>query len=248
MCLILLFFALMSTQLFSSAINEIELTRLVRRSEQSNPEGSGTPEESKKESQEKVLNSKSRMEAWQLENIDVITSFIASGADVNMKNDYGNTLLMKAAAHNRLDIVQLLIYRNASLDIQNNDGMTALMIAVHNNRPAMVKFLVASGTNPNIINTKSGNKKAIDYAKQKNKDAMQKAICEGEKDFRYYQQQRKVLEEHIPDVLSNIVSHYTYEIPEEATPSFYTYQPRENQYRGNYSKKSKYSFAKKWRH
>ena len=55
---------------------------------------------------------------------------IAMGADVNVRNEAGETPLMCAAAKGYADMVQILIQHGANPRLENNRGETALTIAL----------------------------------------------------------------------------------------------------------------------
>ena len=55
---------------------------------------------------------------------------IAMGADVNVRNEAGETPLMCAAAKGYADMVQILIQNGANPRLENNRGETALTIAL----------------------------------------------------------------------------------------------------------------------
>ena len=61
-----------------------------------------------------------------LEIAELLTS---SGADVNIRDSYGNTALHWASMYGHLEIVQLLLCQGADMSIRANSGRTALDIA-----------------------------------------------------------------------------------------------------------------------
>lgn len=73
---------------------------------------------------------KSLMTAITLNSAEAIEKFIKQGADVNYKNQYGETPLMKAVNSNDPQLVKIFLEAGANVDSQNFEGQTALMKAV----------------------------------------------------------------------------------------------------------------------
>ena len=65
-------------------------------------------------------------------NEDKIVKFlIENGADVNIKFENGDTLLMWAASHGKIEIVRNLISNGGvNIDINDENGYTALFRAI----------------------------------------------------------------------------------------------------------------------
>merc|ERR1711865_828750 len=66
------------------------------------------------------------------------------GADVNMLDETGSTLLMIAAAVGEVEALRLLVDSKASLDIQAKGGGTALINAAARGEVEALQFLVDS--------------------------------------------------------------------------------------------------------
>ncbi|CDK31083.1 ankyrin repeat domain-containing protein [Candidatus Babela massiliensis] len=64
------------------------------------------------------------------ENLKVAIELIDQGADINLRNREGNTVLLLSVYKGYESIVKILIKNNADLDIKNNLGQTAQEIAV----------------------------------------------------------------------------------------------------------------------
>ena len=69
---------------------------------------------------------------------------LEAGADVNAKNCYGETALMKAAEEN-VDIVKLLLEAGADVNVRNSRGETVLMKAARSDDVNIVKLLIEAG-------------------------------------------------------------------------------------------------------
>jgi ankyrin repeat protein len=76
------------------------------------------------------------------DRLPLVQALIDAGADVNIKNDNGDTALMCAAYNGKLDVVKYLA-GNPRVDIsaKNNYGNTALMMAARNGKLDVVKYL-----------------------------------------------------------------------------------------------------------
>ena len=82
--------------------------------------------------------------------ISEIKLLIESGANINMQDHNGETVLMHAGGNNRIESLQLLLDHGADINIQDNFGRTALMFAVGNNRIEIVQLLIEYGADINI--------------------------------------------------------------------------------------------------
>lgn len=74
-------------------------------------------------------------------NIDLINLLIENGADTNIQNKKGETLLHKACQYGILEIVKLLIGKT-NINLANNEGMTSLHIACKYDKIETVKLLL----------------------------------------------------------------------------------------------------------
>lgn len=89
--------------------------------------------------------------------------FIAKrGANVNARNDKGETPLVIATSLGFVEGVDLLVKLGATIDEANATGETPLIAAVHNRDVAMARVLIKAGANPRR-NDNSG-RSALDYA------------------------------------------------------------------------------------
>jgi len=66
-------------------------------------------------------------------------------AEVNIKNDVGNTALIDGSRGGHLGIVRLLLNHDQDVDVKNNAGDTALMDASRRGHVRLVELLKAAG-------------------------------------------------------------------------------------------------------
>lgn len=69
------------------------------------------------------------------QNEVVIGILLYNGADINIKDYYGNTPLLIAASYGKYRIVEFLLQNGADPNIQDNDGMTPLMYTLQVDYP-----------------------------------------------------------------------------------------------------------------
>ncbi len=87
-------------------------------------------------------------------NVLELAKAIKNGADVNAKDEVGNTPLMLAASFCSLEVAKLLIDKGADINSKNSGGVTALLMAtklpVHKDSVEMVKLLLEKGADVNV--------------------------------------------------------------------------------------------------
>ena len=71
---------------------------------------------------------------------DVVRYLLAEGADVNAREQLGDTALTEAAYYGHVALVKELLLRGADINAIGNDG-TALDIAIARNNPAVADLL-----------------------------------------------------------------------------------------------------------
>ena len=74
-----------------------------------------------------------------------VKDVIASGANVNVKDEHGNTPLLEAARNGHDDVVRALLAAGADAKAKNEDGKTALMLALQNSHEDAVRALREAG-------------------------------------------------------------------------------------------------------
>lgn len=82
---------------------------------------------------------------------DIASSFIKSGADLNKKSEYGDTLLMKVCKEGgKYHFIKLLLENGADVNLQDSDGKTPLMRLNQWKSLEISKLLIESGADVNL--------------------------------------------------------------------------------------------------
>lgn len=106
---------------------------------------------------------KRRDQAW-------LGFLIGKGANVNAKDNAGNTPLMAAAQIGYLDGAQLLVARRANVNLANDGGETPIIRAVQNRDLPMVRLLLTAGADAKKPDAVAGLS-ARDYAERDGRSA-----------------------------------------------------------------------------
>jgi ankyrin repeat protein len=98
-------------------------------------------------------------------NIEAVKQHLASGTDVDAKNEYGGTPL-HFAARGQKEVAELLIAKGANVNAMSAYRSTPLDWAIIRNRPEIVELLIANGAD---VNAKDAfGKTPLDSAIEKN--------------------------------------------------------------------------------
>lgn len=76
---------------------------------------------------------------------NTVKDMIAAGANVNVKDEHGNTPLLEAARNGHDDVVRALLAAGADMKVRNDDNKTALMLALQNSHEDAVRALREAG-------------------------------------------------------------------------------------------------------
>ncbi|TRM59670.1 ankyrin repeat-containing domain protein [Schizophyllum amplum] len=87
-----------------------------------------------------------------LPSTEIVRLLLAAGADTNVVDNTGHTLLGRAVgrSHHSTDNVVLLLDAGATVNVRDTDGRTPLHIAVAGSREDMTRLLLDAGANVNI--------------------------------------------------------------------------------------------------
>src|SRR5574343_628896 len=88
--------------------------------------------------------------AIQNKNISLIEELIDGGADPNVQDDYGDTVLIYASGKGHIDTVRLLLEKGADPNVKKDGEDTALTIASEIGHLDIVRLLLEYGADPNI--------------------------------------------------------------------------------------------------
>jgi ankyrin repeat protein len=87
-----------------------------------------------------------------------LQTLISKGADVNTRNEIGETPLLRAVYNGNAKIVEVLVTGGAEKNSKDKNGWTALMWAVNDGRDGIAKFLIESGAD---VNAKDGDSRTV---------------------------------------------------------------------------------------
>lgn len=74
---------------------------------------------------------KALLNAIQKKDLLSVKKLIGKGVNIHQKDEYHETVLMKAARQGNKEIISLILDKGAKITDVNNYGKTALMIAAH---------------------------------------------------------------------------------------------------------------------
>ena len=80
---------------------------------------------------------------------------LAQGADVNARDSYGQTALMRAAHKGDYQVAVFLVEHGADLDVTAKYNLSALMLAVIGGHTEVVRILVEAGADLHIRGSKA---------------------------------------------------------------------------------------------
>lgn len=87
-----------------------------------------------------------------MDNIEAIKLFINGGANINSRDEHGNTPLIYAVKKESIEIVKYLIKSSANVNIENNLKETPIFYALQPSRTEILKLLIKAKSNLNHQN------------------------------------------------------------------------------------------------
>jgi len=79
-------------------------------------------------------------------NVEVVSLLLERGADINWRDKWGDTCLIKASRGGFKAIVRLLLsHKQCDLDAKNKDGEDALLAAARQGHMQVAEMLIAAG-------------------------------------------------------------------------------------------------------
>ena len=100
-------------------------------------------------------------------DVPALEALLDGGADVNARDEHGQTALMNASRDGHIAMIRLLVTRGADLNHTAKYNLSALMLAVINGRDAIVGVLADAGADLTIRGTGApgfAGKTALDLA------------------------------------------------------------------------------------
>ncbi|GAA0890811.1 hypothetical protein GCM10009122_04900 [Fulvivirga kasyanovii] len=91
-------------------------------------------------------------EAVFMGNIKAVEAHVASGTDLDKKDQWGSTPLTIAATFNRTEAGKALIKGGANLNLPNKEGSTPLQVAAFFGRTELVEALLQAGADKDVKN------------------------------------------------------------------------------------------------
>jgi hypothetical protein len=83
-------------------------------------------------------------------HLDAVKRLVESGSDVNSRDKYGWTVLMRASDNGYIDVVKYLVEAGADVNSRDTEGCTALTWATVSSHIDVVKYLVEAGADAGV--------------------------------------------------------------------------------------------------
>lgn len=116
------------------------------------------------------------LEACSHKQYEVMKVLISAGANVNLPNEQGETVLFDTVRDGNADLVKIIIDANAELDLYNKFNQTPLHIATRLSEIEILKLLIHAGASVNLRNgsgetaldiaMEAGNRQSVEILKK----------------------------------------------------------------------------------
>ena len=110
-----------------------------------------------------------------------LETLLGAGADIDARDEHGQTGLMNAARDGKTEVVRWLVAHGADLNHTAKFNLSALMLAVINGRDAIVGILADSGADRTIQGSGApgfAGRTALDIARDGNREIMVALLSE----------------------------------------------------------------------
>lgn len=83
-------------------------------------------------------------------DLEAVRLLLAKGADINSRDQHGQTAIMNAAHRGQVELVSLLIEYGADLNVTAKYNLSALMLSLIGRHPAVARLLIEAGADVTI--------------------------------------------------------------------------------------------------
>lgn len=88
-----------------------------------------------------------------------VRRLIGEGADIDARDQHGQTALMNTAHAGQLELVRLLVEAGADLDVTAKYNLSALMLSLIAHHTEVARLLIEAGADVNIRSTEAFQRK-----------------------------------------------------------------------------------------
>ena len=107
------------------------------------------------------------MDAVNKGNLEVAKLLLENGADVDARDNLGDTICINVAGKGNLEVIKLLLENGADVNAKGMFSPTPLMNAVREENLEVIKLLLKKGADVNVKHGFSNQITALDIARKK---------------------------------------------------------------------------------